>query len=86
MDAQLLRSATDIHLHLLVVEAVFESLPRGLRQLGPWTVIARWPVGRMRPAYSTLIDEQGFVVLWQTEPLRLDRLRQAPHGPDGAAS
>lgn len=58
----LLRSHSDNHVHLLCRDGRFESLPDEIRHQGPWTVLQRGEIARLRMPYRVSIERDGYVL------------------------
>jgi|AmaraimetP72IA01_FD_contig_31_7211288_length_727_multi_9_in_0_out_0_2 hypothetical protein len=57
------RSDADHDLHVICREGHFDQLPALLQQLGPWISVQQGDVARLRLAYRTLVQQQGFVIV-----------------------
>jgi hypothetical protein len=60
------RSGRDNRVNVICRDGAFYSsdVPDQIRHLGPWTGAGRGDIERLKPAYRTLLAEQGFVLVY----------------------
>jgi len=57
---EVLRSVSDKKFHLIVREGGLATLPNDVRNRGPWQVIGRGEVTRLRPVYRLALAQDGY--------------------------
>lgn len=62
MTYVLLRSHSDKHVHLLCRDGGFEALPDTVRHQGPWNVLQRGEIARLKLPYKVGLERDGYVL------------------------
>ena len=61
---QTLRSVSDNHVHLICgVEEAFADLPDHVRHLGPWQVMSRGEIYKLKPEYRRALARDGYYLV-----------------------
>ena len=58
-----LRSVSNNHVHLICRDGEFDSLPDEVRKQGPWQVLMRGEVDRLKLTYRAALARQGYVLV-----------------------
>ena len=66
-------STSDDHVHLIVRAGAFDVLPRLVRDQGPWQLVRRGEIARLKPSIVDELAEHGY---------HLDRLPSAKFEPE----
>jgi hypothetical protein len=61
---EVLRSTTDVHLHLICRVGDLDNLPSGVRARGPWERAVAGPISKLKPGYRLRLARYGFVLAW----------------------
>jgi hypothetical protein len=64
MRYQSLRSISDSHIHLICgADEAFADLPDHVRHLGPWRVMQRGEIDKLKPEHRLVLARDGYALV-----------------------
>ena len=63
MQYQTLRSVTDNHVFVVCYDGRFDDLPDYIRRQGPWQVMHRGEIDKLKPEYRLALARDGYALV-----------------------